>query len=278
MKKHGIVAAISAVLASPLTVPVAFGDVVVSGSMKTGVAYEENKWAIVDNGSALAFEVDHNMGEDQTVFALLEFNVDSAKGSILSGEDEGVTVVGLTGDWGLLSLGTQDSTLNSVVGGFMDVGERYSGSAFLGQGSMMNSAFMAMQVGQIEVMGDLQMNSNGEDIDSATIGGLFEIGEVAIGVAYQNNDGSDDYSGVGAAINLSGIDFAGGYNEMGSDNAWAINTSVAGLTVEYDQDGVGVDSVTATYALELSEFAFVVAEWNGTGSENSGIVFLQMDF
>ena len=219
MKKHGIVAAISAVLASPLTVPVAFGDVVVSGSMKTGVAYEDNKWAIVDNGSALAFEVDHNMGEDQTVFALLEFNVDSAKGSILSGEDEGVTVVGLTGDWGLLSLGTQDSTLNSVVGGFMDVGERYSGSAFLGQGSMMNSAFMAMQVGQIEVMGDLQMNSNGEDIDSATIGGLFEIGEVAIGVAYQNNDGSDDYSGVGAAINLSGIDFAGGYNEMGSDNA-----------------------------------------------------------
>ena len=278
MKKHGIVAAISAVLASPLTVPVAFGDVVVSGSMKTGVAYEDNKWAIVDNGSALAFEVDHNMGEDQTVFALLEFNVDSAKGSILSGEDEGVTVVGLTGDWGLLSLGTQDSTLNSVVGGFMDVGERYSGSAFLGQVSMMNSAFMAMQVGQIEVMGDLQMNSNGEDIDSATIGGLFEIGEVAIGVAYQNNDGSDDYSGVGAAINLSGIDFAGGYNEMGSDNAWAINTSVAGLTVEYDQDGVGVDSVTATYALELSEFAFVVAEWNGTGSENSGIVFLQMDF
>ena len=141
MKKHGIVAAISAVLASPLTVPVAFGDVVVSGSMKTGVAYEDNKWAIVDNGSALAFEVDHNMGEDQTVFALLEFNVDSAKGSILSGEDEGVTVVGLTGDWGLLSLGTQDSTLNSVVGGFMDGGERYSGSAFLGQGSMMNSAF-----------------------------------------------------------------------------------------------------------------------------------------
>ena len=139
-----------------------------------------------------------------------EFRVHSDTGNINgSGPTQRLTIVGIKGDWGQLSLGSQWSTLFNTVGTFIDKSKRYGGLGYYtsgGQGRMSESVYLSTNLGGFSVSADAQMNADGDedDLDRATIGTNINIGGVGIGAAWQDN-GNDDFTGIGASIAMAGV-------------------------------------------------------------------------
>ena len=82
---------IAAAVAGALAAPVAVADVAVSGSIRTGVEYTGSEWVVADNGSRLRFKANSDLGNGQSAFMNYEFRVNSAKGSIVTGNTQRLT-------------------------------------------------------------------------------------------------------------------------------------------------------------------------------------------
>ena len=274
---------IAAAVAGALATPVAIADVAVSGSIRTGVEYTGSEWVVADNFSRLRFKASSDLGNGQSAYMGYEFRVNSAQGTIVTGNTQRLSYVGIKGDWGSLSLGSQWSTLFNTVGTFVDKSNRYGGLGYWGEGGgqyrMRDSVALMTNLGGFSISADAQMNSGGDDLDRATIGTNLNIGGVSIGAAWQDN-GNSDFTGIGASISLAGVALSGGYSDVsGSGSGYGINAKIAGIMVAYETtDSVADANIWGNYAIGLGGGAKAIIELMNDGTDTKGIGMLRMDF
>ena len=274
---------IAAAVAGALAAPVAVAEVAVSGSIRTGVEYTGSEWVVADNFSRLRFKASSDLGNGQSAFMNYEFRVNSAQGSIVTGNTQRLSYVGIKGDWGQLSMGSQWSTLFNTVGTFIDPSNRYGGVGYWGNGGgqyrMKESVYLSTQLGGLSVSGDLQMNPGGDDLDRFTVGGLMGIGGLSLGAAYQDN-GDNDFTGIAGAIHLAGVGLSGGFTDVNNvGSGYGINAKLAGITVAYeDSDSYADGQIWGNYAIGLGGGAKAIIEIMNDGTDTKGIGMLRMDF
>ena len=270
---------IAVAIAGALAAPVAIADVAVSGSIRTGVEYTGSEWQVADNYSRLRFKSSSDLGNGQSAYMGYEFRVDSAKGSIVTGNTQRLSYVGIKGDWGSLSLGSQWSTLFNTVGTFIDPSNRYGGTGnTCVQYRMKDSVAFTTQAGPVWVMADAQMSAGGDDLDRATIGGTFSVGGASVGAAWQDH-GASDCTGVGASMSIGGVSLSGGYTStQNGNNGFGINAKIAGIWIDYEEAGDGDGAITGNYAVGLGGGAKAIIELHNNGTDTKGIGMLRMDF
>jgi len=274
---------IAAAVAGALATPVAIADVMVGGSIRNGVYYDGSEWAVVDNASRLHFRSSADLGNGQSAFMNYEFTVKSAQGSIGTGDTQRLTFVGLKGDWGSLSLGSQWSTVFNTVGTFCAAGMYHGGICHTGSGGqyrMKDSVYLSTNLGGFSVSGDLQMNSDsGDDLDRATIGTNINIGAISIGAAWQDN-GSNDFTGIGASMDLAGVALSGAFTSGDtSGDGFGVNAKIAGIKLGYEEhDSVADGVVWGNYSLGLGGGTFANFEIGNDGTDTTGIAYLQLNF
>ena len=274
---------IAAAVAGALATPVAIADVAVSGSIRTGVEYTGSEWVVADNFSRLRFKASSDLGNGQSAYMGYEFRVNSAQGSLVTGNTQRLSYVGIKGDWGSLSLGSQWSTLFNTVGTFVDKSNRYGGLGYWGEGGgqyrMRDSVALMTNIGGFSISADAQMNSGGDDLDRATIGTNINIGGVSVGAAWQDN-GNSDFTGIGASISLAGVGLSAGYSDVnGAGSGFGINAKLAGITVAYETtDSVADANIWGHYAIGLGGGAKAIIELMNDGTDTKGIGMLRMDF
>ena len=274
---------IAAAVAGALATPVAIADVAVSGSIRTGVEYTGSEWVVADNFSRLRFKASSDLGNGQSAYMGYEFRVNSAQGSLVTGNTQRLSYVGIKGDWGSLSLGSQWSTLFNTVGTFVDKSNRYGGLGYWGEGGgqyrMKDSVALSTNIGGFSVSADAQMNAGGDDLDRATIGTNISVGGVSIGAAWQDH-GNADFTGIGASISLAGVGLSAGYSDVnGAGSGFGINAKVAGIMVAYEEtDSVADANIWGHYAIGLGGGAKAIIELMNDGTDTKGIGMLRMDF
>jgi predicted porin len=269
---------IAVAIAGALAAPAAIADVAVSGSIRTGVEYTGSEWVVQDNYSRLRFKSSSDLGNGQSAYMGYEFRVNSARGSIVTGNTQRLSYVGIKGDWGSLSLGSQWSTLFNTVGTFIDKSNRYGGSANVCiQYRMKDSVAFTTQAGPVWLMADAQMSSGGDDLDRATIGGTFSVGSASVGAAWQDN-GASDCTGVGASMSVGPVALSGGYVSLqNGNNGFGINAKIAGIWVDYEDNGSD-SAITGHYGVGLGGGAKAIIELNNSAGTTKGIGMLRMDF
>ena len=274
---------IAVAIAGALAAPAAIADVAVSGSIRTGVEYTGSEWKVSDNYSRLRFKSSSDLGNGQSAYMGYEFRVDSAKGSIVTGNTQRLSYVGIKGDWGSLSLGSQWSTLFNTVGTFIDKSNRFGGVGYWGNGGgqyrMKDSVAFTTQAGPVWLQADAQMNAGGDDLDRTSIGGTFAVGGASIGAAWQDN-GSADFTGVGVSMSLAGLALSGGFTDVsGVGSGYGITGSIAGVRLAYeDSDSYADPQVWGNYAIGLGGGAKAIIELMNDGTDTAGIGMLRMDF
>jgi predicted porin len=270
---------IAVAIAGALAAPAAIADVAVSGSIRTGVEYTGSEWRVSDNFSRLRFKSSSDLGNGQSAYMNYEFRVHSDTGHINgTGPTQRLSYVGIKGDWGSLSLGSQWSTLFNTVGTFIDKSHRYGGSANVCiQYRMADSVAFTTQAGPVWLMADAQMNDGGDDLDRATIGGTFSVGGASVGAAWQDH-GASDCTGVGAAMSIGGVSLSGGYvSEQNGANGFGINAKIAGIWIDYEDNGSD-SAITGHYGIGLGGGAKAIIELNNSAGTTKGIGMLRMDF
>ena len=270
---------IAVAIAGALAAPAAIADVAVSGSIRTGVEYTGSEWQVADNYSRLRFKSSSDLGNGQSAYMGYEFRVNSAQGSIVTGNTQRLSYVGIKGDWGSLSLGSQWSTLFNTVGTFIDKSNRYGGTANVCiQYRMKDSVTFTTQAGPVWIQADGQLNAGGDDLDRATIGGTFSVGGASVGAAWQDH-GASDCTGVGAAMSIGGVSLSGGYvSKQNGSNGFGINAKVAGVWLDYEEAGSGDGVITGHYGVGLGGGAKAIVELTNNGTNTRGIGMLRMDF
>jgi len=127
MKKSILTLAVATVLAAPLA---AQADTILYGSARVSVDYNDVKvgeldrlnglpdpsgnWNVVNNDSRLGVQGFEELGGGLSAVYQYEFGVDTTEGSNF--EDDRPKFVGLRGDFGALTLGTQDTPYYNVSG------------------------------------------------------------------------------------------------------------------------------------------------------------------
>ena len=271
---------IAVAIAGALAAPAAIADVAVSGSIRTGVEYTGSEWRVSDNFSRLRFKSSSDLGNGQSAYMNYEFRVHSDTGHINgTGPTQRLSYVGIKGDWGSLSLGSQWSTLFNTVGTFIDKSHRYGGSGnTCVQYRMPYSVAFTTQAGPVGVMADAQMSAGGDDLDRATIGGTFSVGGASVGAAWQDH-GASDCTGVGASMSIGGVSLSGGYTStQNGNNGFGINAKIAGIWLDYEEAGSGDGVITGNYGIGLGGGAKAIIELSNDGTNTMGIGMLRMDF
>ncbi len=132
MQKKLIAAAVAGALVAPAAIADGHG-VAVSGSIRTGVEYTGSEWVVADNFSRLRFKASSDLGNGQSAFMNYEFRVNLCPRPIgHRWHTQRLSYVGIKGDWGQLSMGSQWSTLFNTVGTFIDPSNRYGGVGYWG--------------------------------------------------------------------------------------------------------------------------------------------------
>ena len=278
MQKKLIAVAVAGLLATPVA-----ADVDVSGSIRVRMDYDGSQWQVKNSGSRLRFKASSDLGNGQSAYMNYEFGVDAGAGSIQTGTTKRLTYVGIKGDWGSLSLGSQWSTLFNTVGTFVDKSNRYGGLGYWGEGGgqyrMKDSVALSTNIGGFSVSADAQMNAGGDDLDRATIGTNISVGGVSIGAAWQDH-GNADFTGIGASISLAGVALSGGYSDVsGKGSGYGMNAKIAGIMVAYETtDSVADANIWGNYAIGLGGGAKAIIELMNDGTDTKGIGMLRMDF
>ena len=266
-------------VAGTLAAPMALADVSTSGSIRVGVEASDGDWGVVNGGSRLRFKASEDLGNGQTAFTTYEFGVSADTGSIGGGTTNRVTLVGLKGDWGSISLGSQWSATFSAVGTFACIHSRYGCSGYQGKYRIADSVVFATTAGPLWIIADAQMdNSSTDNIDNASIGGTMTLGGVKIGAAYRE-DGDNDYTGVGASMSLAGAGLYGYYSSTATGgDSHGIGAKIAGISATYENSAADASEITVQYNIGLGGGTKINLVANDTDARTAGVVILRQDF
>ena len=282
MNKKLLALAIAGTLASPMAV----ADVDVSGSIRVQLQGQQQAtggthFQVVDGTSRLRFKASEDLGNGQTAFTTYEFGVDADVGRIGNADKttNRVTLVGLKGDWGSISLGSQWSATFSAVGTFACIHSRYGCSGYQGKYRIGESVVFSTNAGPLWIIADAEMdNSSTDNIDNASIGGTMTLGGVKIGAAYRE-DGDNDYTGVGASMALAGAGLYGYYSSTATGgDSHGIGAKIAGISATYENSAADASEITVQYNIGLGGGTKINLVANDTDSRTAGAVILRQDF
>jgi len=268
-------------VAGTLAAPMALADVSTSGSIRVAVEGKSSGWAVDNGGSRLRFKASEDLGNGQTAFTTYEFGVDADKGRIgnASNETNRISLVGLKGDWGSISLGSQWSATFSAVGTFACIHSKYGCSGYQGKYRVADSIVFATNAGPLWIIADAQMDESTDDnIDNASIGGTMTLGGVKLGAAYRDN-GNNDYTGIGASMSLAGAGLYGYYSstDTGGDSH-GLGVKIAGISATYETDTADASEITVQYNIGLGGGTKINLVANDNDSRTAGAVILRQDF
>jgi len=280
---------IAAAVAGALATPVAIADVAVSGSVRGALKYDGagSEWSMENAGSRLRFRANSDLGNGQSAFVNYEFGVDTGAGSIQTGTTARLAFVGIKGDWGQLSLGSQWSTMWNVVGTYIDQSNIYGGLSYAGSKNGTgpyrnpNSVYLSTNLGGFSISADAVMSPDTDnDLDEATIGTNISVGGVSMGLAYADHANGYNQTGVGASINLAGIAISGAWNDVANaGSGFGITGKLAGVRLAYEEnDAVADPTIWGNYAIGLGGGAKVIIEMVNDGTNTSGAGILRLDF
>ncbi|MCP5159300.1 MAG: porin [Gammaproteobacteria bacterium] len=137
MQRVAISLAVTTALATPL---LAQADTVLYGEAKVSVDYIDNNrdpdpyWDVVNNGSKLGIRGYETLGGNLSAFYQYEFAVDMTEGGNFAGLAQ--KFVGLKGEFGAVTLGTQDTPYWKVLN-VVDIwnsSKMFDGTVYLGSG------------------------------------------------------------------------------------------------------------------------------------------------
>jgi len=282
MNKKLLAVAIAGTLASPM----AIADVAVSGSIRVALAGSQvaaggTSWAVKDGTSRLRFKASEDLGNGQTAFANYEFRVDAGKGSLVTGNTQRVTEVGIKGGWGRLGMGSQWSTLWGAVGTHIDLSNVYGGGAYLGQYRMNHSIKYSTNMGAMGLSVDAQMDTDATDnIDKSTVGLTGSMGAIGYGVAWQNRATSGDYTGVGIGVKMGDIKVNAAWEDIdGGDTSTNVNIGrLGGVLLAYGKLDSGDGAFWANYHHQISKSVTTRIEVRAQEDANAASIILRKEF
>ena len=282
MNKKLLALAIAGTLASPMAV----ADVSVSGSIRVQLQGQQQAaggthFQVVDGTSRLRFKASEDLGNGQTAFANYEFRVDAGKGSLVTGNTQRVTEVGIKGGWGRLGMGSQWSTLWGAVGHHIDLSNVYGGGAFLGQYRMNHSIKYSTTMGAMGLSVDAQMDKDAtDDVDKATIGLTGSMGAINYGVGWQNRAASGDYTGVGIGVKMGDLKLNAAWEDVdGVDTVNAFNIGrIGGVLLAYAKKDTADGMFWANYHHSVSKTVTVRLEARAQTDKNAASIILRKEF
>jgi predicted porin len=267
-----------AALSSALMTPVTMAEVAISGSIRSGIEHTGSDWQVIDNDSRLRFQFSSDLADGQNAYMNYEFRVNAAQGSMVTGDKKLLSFIGVKGDWGSLSLGAQWSTAFNTVGTFIDKSFWYGGSSLeCVQYRMNHSVMFATSLGGLSLMADAQMDTSGDSLDRATVGGLVSAGRISFAAMYQSAD--DNCLGVAGAITLGRLEIAGGFIGRESGPAgWDVNGSIQNLWIDFSSSDNGGDAIVVSYTMKFRSGSELVLEGSETPIRTRAGAFLRYDF
>ena len=282
MNKKLLAVAIAGALASPM----AIADVAVSGSIRVQLQGQQKvdgtHFQVVDGTSRLRFKASEDLGNGSSAFANYEFRVDAGKGSLVTGNTQRVTEVGIKGGFGRLGMGSQWSTLWGAVGNHIDLSNVYGGGAFLGQYRMNHSIKYSTQMGAMGLSVDAQMNPDAlDDIDRSTIGLTGSVGAINYGVGWQNRATSGDYTGIGIGVKMGDLKVNAAWEDTdGEDTVNAFNIGrIGGVLLAYaKKDSADNGMFWANYHHNISKTVSVRTEVRAQKDANAASIILRKEF
>jgi predicted porin len=283
MNKKLLAVAIAGTLASPM----AIADVGVSGSIRVQLQGQEQAtcgthFRVADGTSRIRFKASEDLGNGSSAFANYEFRVDAGKGSLVTGNTQRVTEVGIKGGFGRLGMGSQWSTLWGAVGNHIDLSNVYGGGAFLGQYRMNHSIKYSTQMGAMGLSVDAQMNPDAlDDIDRSTIGLTGSVGAINYGVGWQNRATSGDYTGIGIGVKMGDLKVNVAWEDTdGEDTVNAFNVGrIGGVLLAYaKKDSADNGMFWANYHHNISKTVSVRTEVRAQKDANAASIILRKEF
>jgi predicted porin len=283
MNKKLLAVAIAGTLASPMAVA---GDVNVSGSIRVQLQGQQQSaggthFQVVDGTSRIRFKASEDLGNGSSAFANYEFRVDAGKGSLVTGNTQRVTEVGIKGGFGRLGMGSQWSTLWGAVGTHIDLSNVYGGGAYLGQYRMNHSIKYSTDMGALGLSVDAQMDKDTtDDVDKATIGLTGSMGAIGYGVAWQNRAASGDYTGVGIGVKMGDLKLNAAWEDVdGVDTSTNVNIGrIAGVLLAYGKKDSGDGMFWANYHHPISKTVTTRIEVRAKDDANAASIILRKEF
>jgi predicted porin len=284
MNKKLLAVAIAGALASPM----AIADVDVSGSIRVQLQGQQKAdgthFQVVDGTSRLRFKASEDLGNGSSAFANYEFRVDAGKGSLVTGNTQRVTEVGITGGFGRLGMGSQWSTLWGAVGNHIDLSNVYGGGAYLGQYRMNHSIKYSTNMGAMGLSLDAQMNTDAvDDVDRATVGLTGSVGAINYGIGWQaraDSVASGDYTGVGFGVKMGDIKVNAAWEDVdGVDTSTNVNIGrLGGILLAYGKKDSDDGFFWANYHHNISKTVSTRIEVRAKDNANAASVILRKDF
>ena len=277
----------------PIT-PVSDFDLLVYGSIRTGIYNNNGDVSVADGASRLGFAVGHDLGNGLGIIGVYEFGVWSSQGSIVTpalwqtSNPQRHTYVGLKGSWGAVTLGSQWAPLAGAIGNYMDKSNYFGGQGFVnGQYRIANSVAYQRCWNPYctkALFLDVQMASGGKDLDRATVAGNYTVGKLVVGGAYQDY-GSDDFRGVSFQYPLELLGYsaslAGGFvSTQTTGDGWDVNLQIGNLWVDYGVNAADSAKIIVDYLHPITKDVSLIGEVyvEDDVSKDGGVILLKYDF
>jgi len=272
---------IAAAVAGALVAPSAMAEVAVSGSIRNGVVYDGSEVIQEANSSRWRIRANSDLGNGQSVFVTYEFTLDSSNATHIVGNEQRLSLVGIKGDWGQLSLGSQWATVWNTVGTYMDPVFYFGAGGWGADFRVADSVYYMGNFGGLTIHADASMTpETGADIDTSSIGASMGIGGLTLAGTYSNRDDGNDLTAIGGTISLGGFTIMGGWKDEDIDGSGiSASVSIGSLRVTaWDADSAADSNVSAEYSIGLGggASAIVGAEYDGT--DTTAGAFLRYDF
>jgi predicted porin len=227
MNKKLIAIAVAGTFVAPT---VAMAEATWYGRINTAVSYlnqdnADNSTDVKNISSRFGVKGSEDLGNGLSAVYRYEFGVASDVADVQ--DNNRLSYVGLSGNFGTVTLGRVWSAAFNSVGTIMDPSQNVGGDAYNGPYRTSNTVSYATNAGPVALQADIMLdgdNANTSGIDAWEVGGTFSTGGLSIAATYVNTDGGDaddtDFTGVAAKYNMESFWVGAGYTttDDGSDD------------------------------------------------------------
>lgn len=193
---------------------------------------------IVDVSSRFGIKGEEDLGNGLAAIYRYEFRVNASEGTLVTGDTQRLSYVGLKGGFGQVTMGSQWSAFYNYLGTYIDPTYTlgYFGySSFAGGDYRINNDIQYQgNFGPVSAQVDLQMsedNAATDDIDRWQIGLAYNTGPFTVSTAYDSNeeldDATDDTSNI--TTDIWGLNFNYANEKWGANLGWMDNDQVGDL-------------------------------------------------
>lgn len=274
MKKSVLTLAVAAALAAPLAVQ---ADTILYGSARISVDYNDEKspfpnggsvssWDVFDDSSRFGVQGSEDLGGGLAAIYQYEFGVDLADGGGTAGGivSNRPKFVGLKGNFGSITLGTQDTPYYGVAGvtDIFNSGRTFGPSAWLG-GSFSGYTINLTETGTVRGSGDLFRLENSVVYTTPDFNGFSASLLLSMdGKATDRLGWSDGVDIWNISAKYSNGPFFAGVTYIALDGSQITNNGVPVLDLDLDQWAIGLGYNSGPFSIG---FTYESGDYNQWG-------------